>query len=651
MRSRVPTLRAHGLMVAMPWHACADLRRALAGWRHARRAHGRRRPSPTRPCAATPTGVRTLLAQGADVNAAQGDGMTALHWAALNGDLEDDGRAARRAGAGPKLVTRVGAYTPLHLASSRGHAAAVARLLDAGSKRGRVTATGVQPLHLAAQAGNVEAVKALLDRGADVNARDTTHGRTPLVFATSKNRRRRDEGAAREGRRRHGRRRTVIDYRQRSAADTSDAAGARPRDRGRDRPQPSATQPAISTIRRRRGAGAAGRAARRPPGGGRGGGAGAGADARAACDRTIRTPCRGGARRRARPSDIEQIGKQGGFTALHYAVRDGFADAGDAARSTPAATSTRRTAGDRSTPMVVAVINGQYDLAIDAARARRQSESARTTTAWRRCSRRSTTSGRCARGIRSRPPARSRRRRISRCSRRCSRPAPIRTRGRSSHIWYASYNTGRMGVDFTGATPFWRAAYALDVDAMRLLVQYGADPNIPTMTFGAPKRPNDPSGLPAVPAGRTARAAVPRGERRGLRHVTRRAAASPRARRLDAGGEVLHRGAGRRRQRPRRRRLHGAASRRRARRQRDDHVSRQAAAPTSWPSTARARRPSTWPTAPSSARSRSPRRSSCSRAWARRTITIAARASSPPSLNTRCARSCGATGPPVLGSR
>jgi uncharacterized protein len=70
-----------------------------------------------------------------------------------------------------------------------------------------------------------------------------------------------------------------------------------------------------------------------------------------------------------------------------------------------------------------------------------------------------------------------------------------------SHIWYAAYNTGRMGVEFTGATPFWRAAYALDVDAMRLLVKYGADPNIATMSFGAAKRPNDPSGLAAVPPG------------------------------------------------------------------------------------------------------------------------------------------------------
>jgi hypothetical protein len=70
-----------------------------------------------------------------------------------------------------------------------------------------------------------------------------------------------------------------------------------------------------------------------------------------------------------------------------------------------------------------------------------------------------------------------------------------------AHIWYAAYNTGRMGVEFVGATPFWRAAYALDVEAMRLLVRYGADPNIPTMTFGTAARPNDQSGLPAVPAG------------------------------------------------------------------------------------------------------------------------------------------------------
>jgi uncharacterized protein len=70
-----------------------------------------------------------------------------------------------------------------------------------------------------------------------------------------------------------------------------------------------------------------------------------------------------------------------------------------------------------------------------------------------------------------------------------------------SHIWYAAYNTGRMGVEFTGATPFWRAAYALDVDAMKLLVRYGGDPNIATMSFGSARRPNDQSGMPSTPLG------------------------------------------------------------------------------------------------------------------------------------------------------
>jgi ankyrin repeat protein len=82
----------------------------------------------------------------------------------------------------------------------------------------------------------------------------------------------------------------------------------------------------------------------------------------------------------------------------------------------------------------------------------------------------------------------------------------------STHIWYAAYNAGRMGVDFAGATPFWRAAYATDVTAMRLLVKYGADPNISTMNLSQGRARNseepddttdttDPSGLEPVPVG------------------------------------------------------------------------------------------------------------------------------------------------------
>jgi ankyrin repeat protein len=75
-------------------------------------------------------------------------------------------------------------------------------------------------------------------------------------------------------------------------------------------------------------------------------------------------------------------------------------------------------------------------------------------------------------------------------------------------VWYSGYNFDLSGVDETGATPFWRAAYASDVDAMKLLVAHGADPNIRTMkAAGRPRTGDgqrdakDVSGLPPVPTG------------------------------------------------------------------------------------------------------------------------------------------------------
>ena len=59
--------------------------------------------------------VRNLLKQGADVNGAQGDGMSALHWAAERGDAQLN-EMLLFAGANINAVTRIGQYTPLHLA-------------------------------------------------------------------------------------------------------------------------------------------------------------------------------------------------------------------------------------------------------------------------------------------------------------------------------------------------------------------------------------------------------------------------------------------------------------------------------------------------------------------------------------------------------
>jgi ankyrin repeat protein len=80
-------------------------------------------------------------------------------------------------------------------------------------------------------------------------------------------------------------------------------------------------------------------------------------------------------------------------------------------------------------------------------------------------------------------------------------------------VWYSTYNFDNLRIDEVGATPFWRAAYASDVDAMKLLVAAGADPFIPTMQPAGQRRRNsdesetasrtgaDASGLPASPVG------------------------------------------------------------------------------------------------------------------------------------------------------
>src|SRR6478672_10984472 len=77
--------------------------------------------------------VKKLLKDGADVNAAQGDGMTALHWAALNGDAELAAMLLY-AGANVGATTRLGGYTPLHLAAQVGNANVIAPLIASGAK-------------------------------------------------------------------------------------------------------------------------------------------------------------------------------------------------------------------------------------------------------------------------------------------------------------------------------------------------------------------------------------------------------------------------------------------------------------------------------------------------------------------------------------
>src|SRR5262249_23058569 len=124
--------------------------------------------------------VKTLLKQGADVNTAQGDGMTALHWAVQKGDVELT-QTLLYAGANVKATTRVGGYPPLLVASRSGNAGVVEALLASGADVNAATSNGATSLMLASQAGKVDVVQALLARGAEVNTKEKVKGETALM--------------------------------------------------------------------------------------------------------------------------------------------------------------------------------------------------------------------------------------------------------------------------------------------------------------------------------------------------------------------------------------------------------------------------------------------------------------------------------------
>jgi ankyrin repeat protein len=125
--------------------------------------------------------VRRLVQSGADVNAAQADGATALHWAAYHGDASM-ASALLDAGADVAAANRNGS-TPMWLAASRGDAAVIQLLLGKGASANEELPLGRRPLMLAARSGNVDAVRALLDGGADPNAKEAARGTTALMQA------------------------------------------------------------------------------------------------------------------------------------------------------------------------------------------------------------------------------------------------------------------------------------------------------------------------------------------------------------------------------------------------------------------------------------------------------------------------------------
>src|SRR5262245_5452207 len=315
-------------------------------------------------------GLRDLLKQGADVGAAQGDGMTALHWAAERGDVAMADMLVY-AGANVSAVTRIGQYTPLHLASRSGSAPVVAALLKAGADASaRSTTTGVTALHLAASAGNANVVKLLLDAGADANAKEHEWGQTPLMFAAAQNRPAAITALLAQGA--DPKLTTkVIDIVKQGQLDRAAADIQR---KVLEASVPAGQHATASQIQ------GAMQAAREilasgkispppaPAGGGRGGrGAAPGAGpAPAATAGPVdpNAPQQATAANNFDPDEINPpVATKGGLTALLHAARQGNMEAARALLDGGAPID-QQGAGDGTTPLLMAIINGEFDLAM-----------------------------------------------------------------------------------------------------------------------------------------------------------------------------------------------------------------------------------------------------------------------------------------------
>ncbi|MGE5245716.1 MAG: ankyrin repeat domain-containing protein [Betaproteobacteria bacterium] len=408
--------------------------------------------------------VRALLERGGDVNAAQGDGMTALHWAALHGDA-DLARMLLSAGANVRAATRIGAYTPLHLASRTGADRVIAALVAAAADVNAATSTGATPLMFAAESGSTAAVKALLDAGATVDARDAAADETALMFAAALDR----VDVVR----------LLLD-RGAQARATSKVVDYSPL-------TPPGDEATMEQARREKAKDAQGAKDTK--------------EARPAADSRARVA---GVTRAYTYSEL--VGRAGGLTPLLFAVRQGGADTVHALVERGADVN-EVSAGDHTSPLLMAAVNGQFDIAAYllehgadpdlASDAGATPLYATVNVEW------------APKSFYPQPRAQYQQHRsyLDMMRRLLDKGANPNARLRRK-LWYTQYNFDLLRIDETGATPFWRAAYAADIEAMKLLVSYGADPNVPTIrsTYRS-RRANgeqelaDVSGRPPVPIG------------------------------------------------------------------------------------------------------------------------------------------------------
>lgn len=433
--------------------------------------------------------VSDLLNQKVDVNSAQGDGMTALHWAATNDDLELV-QTLLAAGANVKAETRLAGVTPLFMASKNGSAQVIEALLKAGASATAPDAHGTTPLMFAAASGSADAVKVLLDHGADVNAKESAHGQTALMFAAAFNR-----GEAIKVLVAHGADvklttkavdpgcGSIFDVNGCVATDENgdpiDETGkALPKDKDKDKKEADGKPAPDSKA------------------------AAPDADAKVAelqaqvqkltaqVDELQKHPS---AKSKSAKKDVAAAKKKeavrhgaavmGGMTALLFAARDGQMQAARALIESGADINDPG-AGEKMTPLVVAITNGHYDLAkflLDHGADPKLTGDNGLTALY------ATIDMQWA------PYA--------------WYPQPITAQEKTSyldlmtallnkgadpnaqlkkHVWFRALPDDSTWVDTVGATPFWRAAQSDDLAAMKLLVEHGANPWIATKQGDTP---------------------------------------------------------------------------------------------------------------------------------------------------------------------
>ncbi len=402
--------------------------------------------------------VKKLLKDGGDVNAAQGDGMTALHWAALNGDA-DLVSMLLHAGAHVGAKTRIGGYTPLHLVAQVGNSAVIAPLIAAGAPVSAATTTGATALMQASHAGSTDSVRMLIENGADPNVKELANGQTAIMFAAAADRV------------------DVVKMLLARGADVSitsrveNFAALTMQDDPFQNGPPSPTPAPI-----------AGRAPEVP-----------------------------GVTRAFNYNEL--IGKHGGLAALHFAARQGGRSTVEALVKGGAGIN-QRGAGDKTTPLLVAAINGQFDLVSymldNGADPNLASEGGVTplyaviNVQWQ------------PRSFYPQPRAYLLQQigYLDLVAKLLDKGADPNART-NRNTWFTQYNFDLLRTDDSGASPFWRAAYASDIAAMKLLIARGADPYVPTMKVAArgdfqggtrsgnaeaaPLRPALPTGGPGTP--------------------------------------------------------------------------------------------------------------------------------------------------------